>query len=163
VAEIFHGIKSALLFSSDVPVGEYSKEVLKSTIVPNRNAVFASILYAMAVSSGYDSVVFGVHAGDSITYPDCRKEFWSALQVALQSGNESLIQLVTPFIEMSKAEIVASAMKTCRSLSLDFDEVYCNCWSSYDPNHVGQTSTDIERAKAFEANEIPDPFMKASR
>ncbi len=158
VRDVFQGLQSALLFASDVPVGEYSALVLKQTIVPNRNAIFASILYAIAVSNGYDSIVFGVHAGDRITYPDCREDFWSQLQRALQLGNESNIILSTPFVRISKVEVVSYGLRACANLQIDFNDIYKSCWSSYDPNFLGLTSTDIERKLAFEANGVRDPF-----
>ena len=41
---------SLLNHESDVPEGHYEEEQMKSTVVPNRNAIFSSILYGYALS-----------------------------------------------------------------------------------------------------------------
>ena len=42
---------SALTSSEqDVPLGHYEEDQMKQTVVPNRNAIFASILYGFALS-----------------------------------------------------------------------------------------------------------------
>ncbi|MEC9119437.1 MAG: 7-cyano-7-deazaguanine synthase, partial [Candidatus Thermoplasmatota archaeon] len=68
----------------EIPEGHYEEEQMKQTVVPNRNAIFSSILYGMAlsVSSIEDSnvvIALGVHSGDHAIYPDCRPEFYRAL------------------------------------------------------------------------------------
>ena len=50
---------------------------MKATVVPNRNALFASLLYGTALSIANAQqadveVVLGVHSGDHAIYPDCR-------------------------------------------------------------------------------------------
>ena len=70
-------LKSALgLFHSDlldsggvVPEGHYEQESMKATVVPNRNAIFSSLLYGTALSlseqtGGKSIVALGVHSGD---------------------------------------------------------------------------------------------------
>jgi len=87
---VFH---SALTSSEiEVPEGHYEEEQMKQTVVPNRNAIFASILYglALSVSEREDldvSIALGVHSGDHAIYPDCRPEFYNALQNAFEIGN----------------------------------------------------------------------------
>ena len=65
---------------------------MKQTVVPNRNAIFASILYgyALSIATKNDESVkigLGVHSGDHEIYPDCRPEFYEALENAFQVGN----------------------------------------------------------------------------
>ena len=46
-----NSLYSALTDSEvDVPEGHYEEEQMKKTVVPNRNAIFSSILYAHALS-----------------------------------------------------------------------------------------------------------------
>lgn len=78
-----------------VPEGHYEAEQMKQTVVPNRNAIFASILYGFAISEATkweNSVIIGlgVHSGDHEIYPDCRPEFYEALQEAFALGNCNL-------------------------------------------------------------------------
>ena len=76
---IFH---SALTNSEiEIPEGHYEEEQMKATVVPNRNAIFASILYGYALSISTKenidvSIALGVHSGDHAIYPDCRPEFY---------------------------------------------------------------------------------------
>ena len=66
----------------DIPQGHYEEEQMKQTVVPNRNAIFASILYgyALSIATKHDTSVkigLGVHSGDHEIYPDCRPEFYA--------------------------------------------------------------------------------------
>ena len=61
--------------STVVPEGHYEEEQMKQTVVPNRNAIFTSILYGHALSistiKNCDvSLTLGVHSGDHTIYPD---------------------------------------------------------------------------------------------
>ena len=76
----------------EIPEGHYEEEQMKQTVVPNRNAIFSSILYglALSISSTQDSdvvIALGVHSGDHAIYPDCRPEFYNALSAAFSIGN----------------------------------------------------------------------------
>ena len=80
----------------DVPLGHYEENQMKQTVVPNRNAIFASILYGFALSEAKrteENVVLalGVHSGDHAIYPDCRPEFYQALR-------QSLLRLQRPLL-----------------------------------------------------------------
>ena len=87
---VFH---SALTDDSiDIPEGHYEEEQMKQTVVPNRNAIFSSVLYGYALSIALKQdtevkIALGVHSGDHTIYPDCRPEFYGALENAFQIGN----------------------------------------------------------------------------
>lgn len=73
-----------------VPEGHYEEEQMMQTVVPNRNAIFSSILYGYALSVSTKenvdvSVTLGVHSGDHAIYPDCRPEFYDALMRAFEN------------------------------------------------------------------------------
>ena len=73
------------------PRGHYEEENMKATVVPNRNALFASLLYgtALSMADAHNTdveVVLGVHSGDHAVYPDCRPEFYTALEHAFASA-----------------------------------------------------------------------------
>ena len=92
----------------EIPEGHYEEEQMKQTVVPNRNAIFASILY------GY------------------------ALSIALKEDQEVKI-----------------------ALQLDFDTVFSNTNTSYNPDEQGRSSgtsgADVERILAFHAIGKVDP------
>ena len=71
-----------------VPEGHYEETQMKSTVVPNRNAIFSSIIYGYALSIVAKEdinvkIALGVHSGDHAIYPDCRPEFYQSLELSL--------------------------------------------------------------------------------
>ena len=66
---------------------------MKTTVVPNRNAIFASFAYAYAVSINRykpleTKIALGVHSGDHEIYPDCRLKFYQKLFDAFEPSHE---------------------------------------------------------------------------
>ena len=127
----------------DVPEGHYESESMKSTFVPNRNAIFFSLIYGYAVSIAKDynekiSLSIGAHSGDHAIYPDCRLEFFESLFNSLQIGNwdSSSIELYIPYIDMDKKDILRDAEKSINQLNLDFDTIFKNTITSYSPDKL---------------------------
>lgn len=175
-------LKSATaLFESDllesggeVPQGHYEEENMKATVVPNRNAMFASLLYGTALSIATAketnaAVVLGVHSGDHAIYPDCRPEFYRALEHAFALGNwgSERVSFLLPYLEMDKTTILQDAITSCEGLGLDFDEVMVRTITSYSPNDDGvsdgRTGSDVERILAFHSigRQDPIPYRKS--
>lgn len=153
----------------DVPEGHYEEDSMKSTVVPNRNAVFASLLYgtALSISAKRDTdamVALGVHSGDHAIYPDCRPEFYDALGQAFALGNwgSERIAFHLPYVRLDKAGILLDAEPRLTRLGLHFDEFYRRTLTTYDPTpdgmSYGKTGSDIERILAFHAVGREDPF-----
>ena len=141
-------LHSALVTGGDdVPEGHYEQDNMKETVVPNRNKIFASLIQAAALSIatkpvGDDcdvrqevAIAMGVHAGDFAVYPDCREEFRQADFEAFRIGNwdSELVSFYTPYMEVTKLEILEDGIKACEKLGLDFDEVYKRTNTSYKP------------------------------
>lgn len=152
----------------DVPEGHYEAEQMKSTVVPNRNAIFASILYGYALSiatreSVKVEIALGVHSGDHEIYPDCRPEFYHALEHAFAVGNweSENVSFTLPYLDGDKATILQDAQKAISSLNLDFNTIFANTNTSYNPDEHGRSSgrsgADIERILAFNSLGIEDP------
>ena len=152
----------------DVPRGHYEEENMKATVVPNRNALFASLLYGTALSIANAQqadveVVLGVHSGDHAIYPDCRPEFYVALEHAFAIGNwdSERIAFTLPYLELDKTTILQDAEKSIDHLGLDFDEVFRRTLTSYQPDEEGRsdgtTGSDVERILAFHAVGRRDP------
>lgn len=162
--------RSALLQDDwEVPLGHYEQENMRETVVPNRNAIFASIAYGWALSIGnqYQQVVqlgLGVHSGDHAIYPDCRPEFYQDLWKAFQSGNWDYehVELYLPYLNADKAMILRDAQRTAELLGLDFDQVFSNTLTSYQPGPDGAahglTGSDVERILAFHTIGRRDPI-----
>lgn len=153
----------------DVPEGHYEEEQMKQTVVPNRNAIFASILYgyALSISVKEDSdviVALGVHSGDHAIYPDCRPEFYESLGKAFHIGNwdSDRVSFHLPYIDGDKESILKDAEISLKKLNLDFDTIFKNTNTSYNPDSEGRSSgrsgADIERILAFHAIGKKDPL-----
>jgi len=151
-----------------VPQGFYEQENMKSTVVSNRNAIFSSLLYAEAhqfatTNNTQVEISLGVHSGDHAIYPDCTPKFYEELYKAFSTGNwnSDLVVLSLPYIKDDKAIILRDALKACEKLGLDFDTVFANTNTSYDPDEYGRSSgktgADVERILAFHQIGRKDP------
>ncbi|MFD5434746.1 7-cyano-7-deazaguanine synthase QueC [Kitasatospora sp. NPDC127067] len=152
---------SALTDSSvEVPNGHYTAESMRSTVVPNRNAIMLSIAVGAAVAAGADAVAFGAHAGDHAVYPDCRDEFFELFAETARVGNEGFLpkdfQLLAPFIDQTKADIV----KVAGQVGVPFVDT----WSCYRGGelHCGTCGTCTERIEAFVLAGVEDPTEYAT-
>lgn len=130
---------------AEIPLGHYQDESMRSTVVPFRNGIFLAVAGGLAESLGLNSVWLANHFGDRAIYPDCRQEFVSAMDQALQVGTYSRIRLVAPFTFMTKAQIIK------RGLEAGVD--YSRTWSCYQggAEPCGKCGTCLERAEAFAA------------
>lgn len=151
------------------PEGHYAEETMKETVVPNRNAIFSSILfgYALSISKQLDrnaALCLGVHSGDHAIYPDCRPEFYSALHEAFQIGNwdAERVEFYLPYLEGDKFTILKDAEASCNQLGINFDEYFSNTNTSYSPDEQGRasgkTGSDVERILAFDKLGRIDPI-----
>ena len=179
-------LNSALVTGgADVPEGHYEQDNMKETVVPNRNKIFASLIQAVALSIATKggkqevAIAMGVHAGDFAVYPDCREEFRVADFEAFKMGNwdSELVDFYTPYMEVTKFEILQDGLKSCEILGLDFDEVYKRTNTSYKPmlhtvrindetSYEGwfsdyKSAASVERIEAFIKLGRPDPVAYA--
>jgi 7-cyano-7-deazaguanine synthase len=148
---------SALLASGDaIPEGHYEAENMRQTVVPFRNAILLSIAAGLAESRGAEGLVIAAHTGDHTIYPDCREEFMQAMAEAMRQGTYAGIQLLRPFIDLTKGQIAAEGAR----LGVDF----ARTWSCYKGGeiHCGKCGTCVERREAFLEAGIPDPTIYAS-
>lgn len=157
----FTGIQSALLSDNlIIPEGHYEQSNQKETVVPNRNAIFSSIIFAQALSLSIRTkeeviICLGIHSGDFSVYPDCRQEFRDALEYAFKIGNwdSEKVNYYTPYLHGNKTSILQDCLANCEKLGLDFDLIMKNTNTSYNPDDQGRASgrsgADIERIEAF--------------
>ena len=155
--------------NKSVPEGHYQENNMFSTVVPNRNAIFISILYgwALSLSREYDKkiiVSLGVHSGDHAIYPDCRIEFYEKIIKSFEIGNwdSEKVSLYLPYIKLDKAEILNDALNSTHFLNIKFDKIFKNTLTSYSPDKNGisngKTGSDIERILAFDKIGRKDPI-----
>ncbi len=136
----------------DVPETSEHYDTLKSTIVPNRNAIFLSIAVGSAVSTGAGSVLFGAHHSDRGVYPDCRAEFVEAFQSAERLATDMPeLRVEAPYAALDKADIV----KLGAGLGVPFGLAW-SCYKGGDV-HCGVCSSCRERKRAFAGAGVTDP------
>lgn len=151
---------SALTDDVLVPHGHYAASNMTTTVVPNRNATMLSIAYGVAVAEGAEIVATGVHAGDHFVYPDCRPGFIEAFDAmqkkAVEGFGDASLRLHAPFVEWSKADIVATGDR--------LGVPYADTWSCYEGGeiHCGLCATCVERIEAFQIAGVRDPTVYES-
>jgi 7-cyano-7-deazaguanine synthase len=152
---------SALTDAIDVPKGRSAGEMghgIPVTYVPARNTIFLSFALAWGEVLGTGDIFIGVNALDYSGYPDCRPEFIQAYErmanLATKAGVEgsARVQIHTPLIRLSKAEIVALGQK----LGVPFGLTH----SCYDPGPDGRPcgacDSCLLRRKGFDEAGIED-------
>jgi len=131
----------------------YSVEEIKErgipvTYVPFRNGVFISIAAAYAESRNTTNLVGGWNAVDYSGYPDCRPEFLSAMEEALNRGTKLGVEgkkwkIHAPLIKLTKGEII--------KLGLSLGADYAYSISCYRGTEVpcGKCDSCVLRAKGW--------------
>ena len=155
---------SALTDSLPVPKGRDTQAMSASipvTYVPARNTIFLSYALAYAEVLAASHIFIGVNAIDYSGYPDCRPEFIAAFErlanLATKAGVEgrTKLQLETPLIEMTKADIVRKAL----ALGVDLGLTH----TCYDPDPQGRPcgacDACVLRRKGFEEAGVNDPLV----
>jgi len=143
---------SALVDTSlDVPT-DGVKPGIPITYVPFRNGIFLSIAAAIAEKEGADLIYIGVVEEDSSGYPDCREEFITHMQNAINAGTkpETNVKIKTPLIHLKKEDIVKKAIKEGVPLELT--------WSCYknEEKACGVCDSCRLRLKGFEKAGVKD-------
>ena len=143
---------SALVGEKKIPEGNYDKEQMKQTVVPNRNMIMISIAASLAIKNKLHTLWYAAHAGDHEIYPDCRPEFIESLAAVLQICDYHKINFQAPFMNYSKTDIVAEGLR----MNLDFSKT----WTCYvgDESPCLRCGSCLERKSAFELNNVQDPL-----
>jgi 7-cyano-7-deazaguanine synthase len=136
------------LCNSDIPLtAEFSQPI----IVPFRNAIFLSVAVSYAVSVGVDKIFYGAHGSDEPFYPDCRREFYEAFEMAARLGTGENIKIHAPFSGKRKCEVIKKGVE----LGVPFEFTW-SCYREAD-KHCGKCESCANRKKAFQEAGIADP------
>ena len=134
-----------------------SKEI-PTSYVPFRNANMLSIAVSWAEVIGANAIYIGAVAEDSSGYSDCRPEFYEAFQKTIDVGTkpETHIEIRTPIIHLSKAEIVKKGIELNTPLHLT--------WSCYRNEDIacGTCDSCALRLRGFERAGVKDPIAYVS-
>jgi 7-cyano-7-deazaguanine synthase len=139
-----------------VPESEAIGHDIPVTYVPFRNAHFLSVAVSWAEVLGASKVYIGAVEQDSSGYPDCRPAYYRAFSEVVKLGTKhGQIEIVTPLIQLRKAEIVR--------LGLELDAPFDLTWSCYsrEDSACGVCDSCVLRLQAFRQAGRADPIPYA--
>jgi 7-cyano-7-deazaguanine synthase len=151
-------IGGSALTDKDIQVPEAGKNAeigagaVPVTYVPFRNAHFLAAAVSWAEVLDATRVYIGAVEQDSSGYPDCRPAYYRAFNEVIKAGTrEGNIAIITPLIDMRKAEIVELGL----SLGAPFDLT----WSCYcrEDRGCGVCESCVLRLRAFADAGATDP------
>ncbi|MFQ6108664.1 MAG: 7-cyano-7-deazaguanine synthase QueC [Candidatus Aminicenantales bacterium] len=157
-------IGGSALTDSHLPLPEYErteeiKERPPSTYVPFRNGIFLSLAAAWAEVEGVKDIICGFNIIDSPDYPDTRKDFVKAMELAINTGtkasfSQEKFRILSPFVDMKKADIIRKGIELGADFSLSIscyrgEEIPCQ-----------KCSTCLLREKAFQEAGMADPLIE---
>ena len=105
-ADFFSGLVNSALTQSDGNMNAVHEDNsdLPASFVPNRNAFFITMSHAFAQKINAGVVITGTCETDFSGYPDCRRTFVDAQQLALNLGSDTNIEILTPLMYINKAQ-----------------------------------------------------------
>jgi 7-cyano-7-deazaguanine synthase len=152
-------IGGSALTDKNISIPKYSdSNEIPITYVPARNTIFLSFALAWAEVIDCQNIFIGVNALDYSGYPDCRPEFIKAFEdmanlATKQSVEGDRINIMTPLINMSKAEIIQTGLR----LGVN----YSDTTSCYDANANGEACGECDacvlRRNGFNNAKVNDP------
>lgn len=137
-----------------VSTADLNSKEIPTSYVPFRNANMLAIAVSWAEVIGVNSIYIGAVAEDSSGYPDCRPEFFHAFQKTIDEGTkpETRVEIRTPVIHLSKAEIVKKGITLDAPLHLT--------WSCYRSEDLacGTCDSCVLRLRGFKQAGETDPI-----
>lgn len=145
--------------SIDVPAADPGRTEVPVTYVPFRNAHLVAIAVSWAEVIGARNIYIGAVEADSSGYPDCRPEFYEAMNEAIRRGTKEGggITVKAPFIGLRKKDIVRMGL----SMGVPFE----HSWSCYreEEKACGLCDSCALRLRAFAEADAVDPLPYAAR
>ncbi len=140
-----------------VPLGHYADASMRSTVVPNRNAIMLMAAVGVASAHGLDRVAVAVHAGDHPVYPDCRPDFVRAAGEVARLATRGFgdVDVFAPFVNLDKTWIARRGVQIGAPIALT--------WSCYQGGtvHCGACGTCVERKEALHLYDDPTVYADA--
>lgn len=126
---------------------------LNPAFLPGRNLILLSLALAWAEVLDVEAVAIAATLDDHAGFPDCRREFFDAVE------NASGRKVISPFTSMRKLEIVEMGSR--------WEEVdFAKTWTCYTPvldKACGRCDACILRLDAFDSLSLDDPIKYAVR
>ena len=159
--DYFSQIGGSSLTDTSVSVldADLTKKGIPNTYVPFRNAHFLAIATSWAEVLGASKIFIGAVCEDSSGYPDCRPEYYEAINRLIRVGTrpETAITVETPLISLLKRDIVKRGVE----LGAPFQWT----WSCYRETEAacGKCDSCALRLRAFQEAGLDDPVPYAAR
>lgn len=102
------------------PLGGLTRE---NWVVKNRNAIMLSIAVNKAARLGVSTVTIGCNADDAEMFPDCRPEFFVAMNASVRAAGYN-VEICTPYITLPKAAI----LRKSKEIGIELSQT----WSCYE-------------------------------
>ncbi len=137
-----------------VPEADLRRKGIPATYVPFRNAHLVCIAASWAEVIGARTIYIGAIWADSSGYPDCRPEFYAAMNEAIRLGTRegSGLAVKAPFVHLLKKDLVLMG----KSMGVPFE----NSWSCYSggARACGRCDSCALRLRAFAEAGVVDPI-----
>lgn len=145
------------LTDTSIDVPDHEEEGIPVTYVPARNTVFLAHALAIAEVNESTDIFIGVNAVDYSGYPDCRPDYIEAFEkmanLATKAGVEGKkLQIHTPLIDMTKAEIIRTGI----ALDVDYSRTVSCYQADLQGKACGVCDSCRYRKKGFEEAGIED-------
>ena len=159
----FAQIGGSSLTDEKIPVSTsgIDSSTIPTSYVPFRNAHGLSIAASWAEVLGASRLVIGAVEEDSSGYPDCREIFYKAFGKAIDLGTkpETKMEIVTPVIHFSKAEIVRKGSELGVPFHLTWscyqaEDLACGVCDSCRLRLTGFAQTGMEDPIPYKEKEI---------
>lgn len=149
-------IGGSSLTDKAIPVShaDLNRKEIPTSYVPFRNANMLAVAVSWAEVLGAEVIFFGAVEEDSSGYPDCRREFYDAFEMAIRAGTKpgTTITINTPVIHNSKMEIVLRGVALGAPLHLTW-----SCYQSED-QACGVCDSCALRLRGFQLAGVTDPI-----
>jgi 7-cyano-7-deazaguanine synthase len=130
-----------------VPSANSADGGVPNTFVPGRNILFLTLASIYAYQVGAEAVITGVCETDFSGYPDCRNDFVTSLNNAIELGMDYKLRIETPLMYLNKAETWALADHH-KQLDLIRDNTL-TCYNGVKGNGCGDCDACSLRAKGL--------------
>ena len=138
-----------------VPDGNLDNTEIPISYVPFRNANILSAATSWAEIINANAIYIGAVEEDSSGYPDCRRSFYDVFEKVIGEGTrpDTLIQIISPLIHLSKKEIILKGIELKSPLELT--------WSCYinENEPCQECDSCLLRDRGFKQANVTDPIL----
>ena len=138
-----------------LPDGDLERAQIPNSYVPFRNANLLATAASWAENLGASAIFIGAVEEDSSGYPDCRRPFFDAFELCIELGTrpQTHIQVRTPLIDKTKAEIVRLGVELEAPLALSW-----SCYRNLDAPCL-ECDSCLLRQRGFQQAGVSDPAL----